>query len=475
METSQNNKPPNLIQGILLATLGTCISLLLISWFIINYQVEQLVKARTSEYAHSIARVAADSSAEALLSGDLLQLNLLVKNVAKDPYIRQATIYSEDGQVVTQFPKEILQATPKENDPAEKMIASDQQLSGDPIEQYKSDFLERQKNIPFIEKIAYQGVTGGWFKLEINSSSLEKDFRAAFKQIQLLMASMATLFFVFLVIFVARKRKNIDRLSRYCQRLLLQHNRQPSAKLSEWMTSIKHLTEDKAQELKEHIQLPQQKTQWVQGQLKKEILICYLEFEIADPKFTNIAQQLTIAESYLLQAAQSFGVQSQGDILTGCWVPFLESYEGDTADEDRLKDALSFITLVSNLFKELELPIEIKSILAHGNLLVLEDQRELVTGIFPTNPVKEKINRLAFQIAFGDTIFIDIPQAIIKPLAKITPVSTESTSAHLSSSEKKTDTEKASEAECYCKLVSVKAKIKQQIARKQRYILDSNQ
>lgn len=345
METNNKNTPPNLIKGILLATLGTCVSILLVSWLIINYQVEQLVQKRTSEYAHSIARVAADSSAEALLSGDLLQLNLLVKNVAKDPYIRQATIYSEDGQVVTQYPKELL------NQPSNQNATGNQTKSAEnttkAIEEYKSDFLRRQKNIPFIEKIAYQEVTGGWFKLEINSLLLEKDFRATFKQIQLLMASIAIAIFLLLVFFVFKLKVNIDQLSTYCHKLLLQNNLQPAKNLADWIEQLKQLAENKAQQLKEHIRLPSQMGQWVTSQIKKEILLCHLEFEIAQPFTTNIAEQLSLAENFLTQSAQSFGVQSQGDILSASDIPFLENYQGDDAEKDRLKDALSFVTLVT--------------------------------------------------------------------------------------------------------------------------------
>lgn len=325
MDTPNKNSPPNLIKGILLATLGTCVSVLLISWLIINYQVEQLVKKRTSEYAHSIARVAADSSAEALLSGDLLQLNLLVKNVAKNPYIRQATIYSEDGQVVTQFPKEVLNEANAEQALNSEIEGLPQIEKSGVIEKYKSDFLQRQKNIPFIEKITYHEITGGWFKLEINSISLEKDFRATFKQIQLLMASIAVFLFMLLVFFVFKLKVNIEQLSLYCHKLLLQHNIQPSKRLQGWIQQLKHLADNQAQQLKAHIQLPSQTLQWTHSRIKKDILLCHLEFEIKEPFDSKTARQLSLAESYLTQSAQSFGVQPQGDILTGSDVPFLEA------------------------------------------------------------------------------------------------------------------------------------------------------
>jgi len=452
METNNKNTPPNLIKGILLATLGTCVSILLVSWLIINYQVEQLVQKRTSEYAHSIARVAADSSAEALLSGDLLQLNLLVKNVAKDPYIRQATIYSEDGQVVTQYPKELL------NQPSNQNATGNQTKSAEnttkAIEEYKSDFLRRQKNIPFIEKIAYQEVTGGWFKLEINSLLLEKDFRAIFKQIQLLMASIAIAIFLLLVFFVFKLKVNIDQLSTYCHKLLLQNNLQPAKNLADWIEQLKQLAENKAQQLKEHIRLPSQMGLWVTSQVKKEILLCHLEFEIAQPFTTNIAEQLSLAENFLTQSAQSFGVQSQGDILSASDIPFLENYQGDDAEKDRLKDALSFVTLVTSLFEELDANIQIKSALVLGDILVLEDSRDLITGISIPTGLKQKISSSMLATTYGSTIFIDIPQQIIQTVAKIAPLTLEPA------------------VQGCCQLLKASPKIKQQIQRKQRYILD---
>ncbi len=90
----KNSNPPNLLRGILITVILTVVAIVSFTWLIINSQVEQLVTQRTSEYAHSIARIAADSSSEALLADDVLQLNLLVENVAKDPYIRQATDYA---------------------------------------------------------------------------------------------------------------------------------------------------------------------------------------------------------------------------------------------------------------------------------------------------------------------------------------------------------------------------------------------
>ena len=177
MQKNKNQKqaaPPNLLRGILLSTIGITLTILLITGLIINYYVEQLLVKRTSEYAHSIAKIAADSSAEPLLANDRAQLNLLTENIAKDPYIRQATIFSEDGQIVSQFPEE-LKSFSKKNASIEAK-SSNQSIQID-----SQDFIHRQNNIPFIEKISYQGVTAGWFKLEIDRHLLEQDFRNAFK------------------------------------------------------------------------------------------------------------------------------------------------------------------------------------------------------------------------------------------------------------------------------------------------------
>ncbi|MDQ7048978.1 MAG: hypothetical protein Q9M92_05315 [Enterobacterales bacterium] len=250
---------------------------------------------------------------------------------------------------------------------------------------------------------------------------------------------------------------NIDQLSLYCHKLLLQQNIQPSKKLQQWIQQLKLLAENQTQQLKEHIQLPSQNLQWTQSRLQEDTLLCHLEFKIKEPFSPHIAQQLSLAENFLVQSAQSFGVQSQGDILTGCQLPFLEAYEGDTAQQDRFKDALSFITLVSQLFEQLDAEISIKSALIQADLLVLEDQRDLMTGITVPNSLKRKINAAMLSIPFEQTFFIDIPLAVIETSAKIKDLETNPAVDN-----------------CY-QLLEISSKIKQHILRKQRYILELNQ
>ncbi len=197
----RNRQPPNLLKGILTSVIGTTLCILVCSWLIIDYHIERLVIKRTSEYAHSIARIAADSSAEALLSNDKLQLDLLVLHVANDPYIRQATIFSEDGRIASQYPQENAEEPIRSQDPSlVTSEISDTSLDEQNKKQAKSSFITRLRNKTVIEPIIYQAITAGWFKLEIDQGLLEKNFREVFLKVQLLTGTIALIFISLLMI-----------------------------------------------------------------------------------------------------------------------------------------------------------------------------------------------------------------------------------------------------------------------------------
>jgi len=382
-QSNKKNAPPNLLRGILISVISITLSILTATWLIIDYQVEQLVIKRTSEYAHSIARVAADSSAEALLSEDILQLNLLVENVAKDPYIRQATIFSEDGQIVSQFPDDDEIKTPSKN-LSEALIASE--IEGTSKNKNISDqsennqFLERKKNIPFIEKIAYRNMTAGWFELEIDSTLLEQNFRETFVQIQLMTGGVALLFFIILVFIIFRFEISIRQLAESCQHLLIQNKVKPPQNKSSWLKSLKLLSESQQQNLVENVALPEKSDLWTHSKMLNQTLVCYLEFDISGLKSNHLAGSLTIAESYLNQSIQAFGVQSQGNILTGCLIPFPSS-RVNSDNHDTLNEAICFVLLLQKLLKSFDQEIAIKAGIIQTDILQLEDQQEMTTGI----------------------------------------------------------------------------------------------
>jgi len=442
--------PPNLLRGILLSTIGITLAILLITWLNINYQVEQLVAKRTSEYAHSIAKIAADSSAEPLLADDRPQLNLLTENIAKDPYIRQATIFSEDGQVVSQFPEELEYQTEENN-------LEEPKSSKNIIKIDSKDFIRRQDNIPFIEKISYQNVTAGWFKLEIDRHLLERDFRDAFIQIQIITSSIALLLFIVLVLLILKLEKRIKRLAVSCQHLLVQHRIKIPEKKSQWVDAVVALSEVHPQQLKSHINLPVKADTWVNSRLINNSLACYFEFSPQTLDDNQTAENLTQAESYLNQAIQAFGVQSQGDILTGCLIPFIgENIKGNGEHELPINNALCLIALIQNLMSHLTIQVEVKACLSLTNILILEDEHDLITGIsLADNQLHQIRNHLALT-EDGGIITLSINQKMLESYAEI---------EQLVNSNKK-------ESQDF-RIVNISNNISQQITRKVNYIINS--
>jgi uncharacterized membrane protein affecting hemolysin expression len=414
---------PNLLRGILLSCIGITCAILLLTWFIINLKIDDLVTQRTSEYAHSIARIAADSSAEPLLSEDIIQLNLLVENVARDPIIKQATVYSEDGQIISQFPSENALQQPigsikSQFDPNEAAIKRQEKV--DAQKKAQQDFIKRQKNIPFIEKIAYQGVTAGWFKLEVDSFLLENNLRSALIQVQIFSGTIALVLFALLVFIVLRLEHPIKRLAENCQHLLIQHKIRPPKNTKQWLAAIETLSGEHAQQLTEHIQLPANTILWDNAKKIDNVLTVLLQFDIKNNENIDYSSQLSQAEDYLNQSIQAFGVQSQGDILTGCLIPFSNinrRTEGFAASE--LNNALSFIALVRKLMSTLNVELNTKVSISCSNILLLENENELVTGITILGEQYSTLKRLLLTCDNEKIVCLWIPRDHFKGLAEI--------------------------------------------------------
>jgi len=428
-KTNKNSPPPNLLRGILISCLGAVLVILVTVWFTISYQVEQLVINRTSEYAHSIAKLAADSSAEALLSEDILQLNLLVENVARDPYIKKATIFSEDGQVVSLYPvdQDPSIEQPSKYDPSNNAelaalenIESSTQLdyasqSGNERQRQQQIFIAQQNSIPFIEKIAYQNVTAGWFKLEIDRSLLEQKFRESFVRIQLIIGSISLVAFGLLIYIVFRFQSSIRELTNYCQHLLVQNRIIPSENKQDWLASMRELSESHPQQLKEHISLPHASDQWVASRKIEQLLVCFIEFSLPQEQDNRFAEHLTLAEDYLSQAVQAYGIQSQGDILTGCMIPF-ESNSKDHNMKAIISNGLGFIALVKKLMKSVEIDIKMRACLCKTSILQFEDEHDLVTGISIPSATLDKIRRVFLEVKFGKIVTLSIKESQLKEI-----------------------------------------------------------
>ncbi len=463
--------PPNLLRGIVSLVIFTVVSILGLTWFIINSQVEQLVTQRTSEYAHSIARIAADSSSEALLADDVLQLNLLVENVAKDPYIRQATIYSEDGIVVSQYPAEN-PARPK----SQAMLETQQQVAGEieggPASTTADDkaqvpktqrisskqFILRQKNIPFIEPIVYQDITAGWFKIEIDSHLLGQKFRDAYFEIQLFSAGIAFAFLLIMLILLFRFELSIKTIAQSCHHLLMQHKIKPESGKKAWINALKELSEQHPQQLKEHTILPAAQVQWQQHTQVKDALVCVLEFEINYDESADLAHQLSLAEQYLNKAIQAYGVQSQGDILTGCIVPFISANPSHSDPKNAITSALSFMALVKSLLSQMGERIQMKACIARAPILLLEDDHDLITGVALLQGNAQTLKQWMQAIELGETIslFIAIEELAqyVNCQAFAIGTTTDSRPSNLNG----------------LKLLELTPELQQQIARKRQYI-----
>ena len=412
---NKNSPPPNLLQGILMSCLGAILVILVTVWFTINYQVEQLVINRTSEYAHSIAKLAADSSAEALLSEDILQLNLLVENVARDPYIKQATIFSEDGQVVSLYPTttDFLDLDPLNQQPVDQIASANQSASE--LQRQQQIFITQQNNIPFIEKIAYQNITAGWFKLEIDRNLLEQNFRESFVKIQLIIGTVSLIVFSLLLFIVFRFESSIRGLANYCQHLLVQNRIIPSKNKKAWLASIKELSESHPQQLKEHISLPHASDQWVASRKVEQLLVCFIEFSLPQEQDNRFAEHLTLAENYLSQAVQAYGVQSQGDLLTGCLIPF-ESNSKEQTIKSSISNGLGFVALVKKLMKNLEIDIKLRACLCKTSILQFEDEHDLVTGISIPSVTLDKIRRVFLEVKYGKIVTLSISESLLEEM-----------------------------------------------------------
>jgi len=471
-----NNKqkrksPPNLLNGMLISVFGITIFILALNWLAIDYQIEQLVVKRTSEYAHSIARIAADSSAEALLSDDKLQLNLLVQNVAKDPYVRQAAIISEDGQTVTQYPEDIntpdsskltshISDFSPSDDPevslSKPKSGGKSQFSESSLFPLKSEptFIARQRNKVFFEPLIYQNITAGWFKLEIDKYKLEQNFRESFGEIQIIIGGISVFLFILLLFIVFRLDKNIKKLANYCQHLLLQNNINPPRKNSSWLTAIKELSQSHLQQLQEHISLPKKTDDWINARLIDNALICYLEFKIQPIENALIAQNLTQAEQYLNQSTQAFGVQTQGDILSGCLIPISDLTEKSAkSHESLLIEAISLIYLIKQLFSHLTPNVLVKAFITKAPILYLENEQDITTGISLLDKHLDKIKQLSLATNYDDVVSLSISQTELEKVAQVLVIGNDE-----------------QESKNYFKLTDVNPAIHQQIARKFQYI-----
>lgn len=454
-------KPPNLLSGLNSLITLTTLSILIIGWMIINYQIEQLVTNRTSEYAHSITKITADSSAEALLANEIKQLNMLVKNIAKDPYIQSATIFAEDGQVVAQHPAPDTAVTTtastakkttasltnkKEN---KKKLAVNKTMSAQ-----TKHYLQSQKDIPFIEKITHDGVTKGWLKISLNRQLLESSFRSAVKGSRNIILIVTLVFLSALSIFIFRYNKRVKNIILCCDNFIHTHAESLPTNKEEWHTTLKTLSSKKKQALPEFTLLPAETLSWSQSKKTTHSIFCYCTFSMQDQDNEQTAEVLSLAEKYLIAAVQTFGVQSQGNILSGCLIPFLEA----TSSDEAILEAINLTELIKELLVSLPLSISMTAFIGKGAILVLENERSTITGISLSNRLLNKMHQLEAFSQTEDIISLGIDKPYLEEIGSI-----EEIKHH-----------ELKNIQPLFKITSINNSIKQQVSRKVSYIIGQN-
>ncbi|TQV73043.1 hypothetical protein FLL45_16410 [Aliikangiella marina] len=446
-EKQKKFKEPRFLRGMFSAIVAITLAILILAWSIINYQIEQLVATRTSEYAHSIAQIAANSSADALLSGDKLQLKMLVENVAKDPYIRSATVFAEDGQVAAQYPEPDIvdsvvtslptdtanlpetattnqasledadDAQPPNNDNSAD-ISQDKASNQPSLDERTQAYIQSENDIPFIEKIVYQNVTAGWFKISLNRQLLEQSFRESLKRSQNLILAIAGLLFVVLVFVVLRYQKRVAKIVTACHRLIQINAPQIPYDKKQWLESLQELAETRFQSLAEHPHLPNEEPLWVKSERITNTLFCYCEFAMREQEDEKTAEVISLAEQYLQSAIQAYGVQSQGDILSGCLIPFVDAHD----EQEAILEAVSLLHVINESIASLELEITMKGFMGKGTLLTLENARGVVTGISLSNRLKDKLSKASRLLDYGQVMSVAIEEKLLASAGEFTEV-----------------------------------------------------
>lgn len=394
---SKQHPAPHILAGLLPIVFVLLTSFISLSWYIIDYQVEALVAKRTSEYAHSIVKIAADSSAEALLSDDNLQLELLAQNIAKDRYIRTATIYSSDGIVVTQFPqKESLNQSiaeqsnrltineithsneqkNKSNEASKKLSAQENKDDKKESSQVVFDFLEAKKNIPYIEKIAFKGVTAGWFKIEIDGFQLESDFRANFHRIRVRVFALAVLTILSLMYLLVRYRRKVDRLvnavNLLVRRKAVESDAGSNSDLPDsqqlWLQQVDNLAETsfhkpiRLREMRQHVR-------WQGDEAIESVPMVWFAINLPKQDNQNLAKQMVKIEKYVKSATNAYFTFFQGELFSGGVVPFLQHANKDkNVFQSSYSDLVSFTYLMKTLLNSMDANITFKALLFNSRI-----------------------------------------------------------------------------------------------------------
>lgn len=442
LKKDNKSTPPNLMRGLFSSIVAVVGTILISTWAIINYQVDELVTARTSEYAHSIAQIAANSVADSLHKKNHSRMKLLVNNVATVAYINSVTIFAEDGQIIIQHSQANNNKTPQQQKINPSALTNENDLT--------QDFLHAETDIPFIKKITRNNITIGWFKVTLNKSELEKDFRQSLLHAQQIIGVISLLLLIMLFITSTRYQKKIKHLIALNHKLIQINTPQLPRDETQWFTAIQELS--KAQmNLIEPKQLQSNNSEWLSNNRIEDSLFCYIQFSMEEQNDEETASCLTLAENYLRSAIQAHGLHSQGNLLSGCLIPLFDN----SNKKDMLLDMFALTHCIKKLLLSLTLPIKIRAFIGSGTILILKNERAEMTGFSLSNRSLDKIYKLSAQINFNSIISLGFDLTAIDSLGKFKPI------------------EKAPAPNCFL-LKTLSKTIQQQVNRQITYIKKSN-
>ncbi|MCW8999695.1 MAG: hypothetical protein OQK04_13385, partial [Kangiellaceae bacterium] len=276
-------------------------------------------------------------------------------------------------------------------------------------------YLASQKDIPFIEKITFNGVTAGWFKITLNRELLERNFRLSMNRSQNIILAIAIVLMSILFFSLFKYQKRVKQLTAYSHRLIqLNADTLPQNK-QQWMDTMQEISETQYNDLPTDQQTLSRVANWHASRRVDNTLFCYCQFSMEEQENEKTAEVLTAAEQYLQTAVQSFGVQPQGDILSGCLIPFFEI----TDQQEALTETVSLLHLLNELLSSLLLSVKMRSFIGCGSILLLENERSVVTGISLSNRLLDKINKLSAQVRFGDMVSLGLEPEVLNHVGKI--------------------------------------------------------
>ncbi len=483
-------KPPRLLDGLLLIAILIVITLYIASWAILEHELNQTVKKRTSEYAHSITRIVTHSSADAILSEDKLQLNNLVKSAASDPYIISATLFKDDGRVLDKYSKkDISQQRSSETqelnttnpETLNRLPVSSKDIRNNSNEDDSAKFevnqLEKDnhkeitnpiktQHKTYVEAINYQGVTVGWFKIILDTQSLESSLRKDLQTTQYFILALVLLSLFLLVFITLRYTNKIKTLIAYNHRFIQLNAKQLPSNIESWLDTIHDLSLKPVS--KQQQEGLSNKNLWHSKENLSEQVFCSCEFIIDDQENSHTAENLSLATHYLKASSSVYGVQLQGDIFSGCLAAFLASddFKKSYSDEFELSatkatktcliTAISFIGLLKQLLDSLDLSITIRAFIGYGTISLLRNERTEITGYFLSNKVTSHISLLSPQMPPNELVSLGVEPAQLEPLGEFEPVNSDL------------------DIPCY-RLIRMTEDINQQVERQFRFIQKSSE